>query len=783
MIKINLIGAALATMVVAGCATTPTTDVASTETSAPAVTPLTLDRIYKQREFQSERSTYFTWLKDGSGYTVLEKRSSDTDASNDAVNNSDVDALKDDIGEAEASVSGYDIVFYKPDSTGRKVLVNFEKLIPEGQDEPISIERYSWSKDGKWLLIFTNGQKVWRSNSRGDFYTLNLDTNELLQLGGEEPGDARLMFAKFSPDSQHIAWVRDNNIYMQPVGTNNVEQLTHDGSDIIVNGTFDWVYEEEFSIRDGFRWSPDSKSIAYWQLDTSGVKTFTMINNTDSLYPTLTTFPYPKAGEQNSAVKVGVVDVTNGETHWADLAGDNRDRYIPRISWAGEGDTLLIQDVNRPQNTNKLWTFDWKNNQLTNIYTDKDEAFLEWFYDAKFINGGNDFIWHSERDGWRHLYRIAKDGSQIVDLTPGEYDIVDLLAVNEDNNALYFTASPEDVSQRYLYKATLDGSEEVVRVTPEKFAGTNSYYMSEDGSYARHSFSNFTTPPMREVIKVDGHEPIKSLITNTELKQKLANENLPSHEFFQVQAQDGVTLDGYIMFPPNMDPSKKYPIIFYVYGEPWGQTVKDSWRGGSYLWDAMMTQKGYIVASVDNRGTRAPKGRDWRKSIYKKLGVITVRDQADALAAMAERWSVIDTDRVGVWGHSGGGTQTLNLLFRYADKYKVGVAVAPVPDLSLYDTIYQERYSGNPKTDPQSYENSSALYYADGLEGDLLLIHGTGDDNVHYQGSERLINELIKHNKQFDFMSYPNRSHGIYEGKNTTLHLKTLISDYFIEHL
>lgn len=781
MIKRNMIGAALATLVVAGCASTHEDDMT---TEAMEVKPtLTLDRIYQDREFTGERSTYFTWLKDGSGFTVLEKRETASTASVTESDSSEIDALNDEVGESTSTVSGYDIVFYKPDSTGRKVLVNFENLIPEGEDTPISIERYNWSKDGKWLMVFTNGQKVWRSNSRGDFYLLNLDTQKLMQLGGEDPGDAKLMFAKFSPDSQRVAWVRDNNIFMQPVGSNKVTQLTTDGSDTIVNGTFDWVYEEEFGIRDGFRWSPDSQSIAYWQLDTSGVKTFTMINNTDALYPTLTTFPYPKAGEQNSAVKVGVVDLASKRTQWAALSGDNRDRYIPRITWAGEGSTLLIQDVNRPQNTNTLWTFNWKENALTNIYTDKDEAFLEWYYDATFINEGADFIWHSERDGWRHLYKIAKDGSSIVDLTPGNYDIVDLLAVSEENNALYFTASPEDVSQRYLFKASLDGSSDVERITPENFAGTNSYYMSEDGSYAQHTFSNFTTAPMREVIKVDGHEPVKTLITNDSLNEKLAKENLPKHEFFQVQAQDGVTLDGYIMFPPDMDPSKKYPIIFYVYGEPWGQTVKDSWRGSSYLWDAMMTQKGYIVASVDNRGTRAPKGRDWRKSIYKQLGVITVRDQADALNAMAERWSVIDKDRVGVWGHSGGGTQTLNLLFRYPEQYKVGVAVAPVPDLSLYDTIYQERYSGNPKTDPASYKNSSAIHYAEGLQGDLLLIHGTGDDNVHYQGSERLINELIKHNKQFDFMSYPNRSHGIYEGKNTTRHLKTLLSDYFIEHL
>ena len=769
-----------AALVVTGCAS-----IDSSPTAEQKSQELSLERIYQDREFKSERGTYFKWLKDGSGYTVLERRQIEKKVTpvKDGEVASDIDALDDKDADSTKGISGNDIVFYNPDSTGRKVLVNFENLIPEGQDKPLSIESYDWSKDGKWLMVFTNGQKVWRSRSRGDFWLLNLETNKLMQLGGEEPASAKLMFAKFSPNSEKVAYVQDNNIFVQPVGSNKVTQLTTDGSDIIVNGNFDWVYEEEFSIRDGFRWSPDNKSIAYWQLDTSGVKNFIMINNTDELYPTLTKFPYPKAGEQNSAVKVGVVSLSDKKTRWAELKGDNRDRYIPRISWAGNGDSLLIQDVNRPQNTNKLWVFNWKSDSLTNIYTDKDEAFLEWFYDAQFINEGKDFIWHSERDGWRHLYKVSRDGKSIVDLTPGEFDIVDMLGLSEENNAIFFTASPDDVSQRYLFKATLDGSAPVTRITPTEFSGTNNYYMSEDTSWARHSFSSFAKPTMRQVISVNDHKAIKSLVKNEELTAQLANENLPTHEFFQVEARDGVKLDGYIMLPPNMDKSKKYPIIFYVYGEPWGQTVKDSWRGNSYLWDSMMAQKGYIIASVDNRGTRAPKGRDWRKSIYKKLGDITARDQADALGEMAKRWSFIDTDRVGVWGHSGGGTQTLNLLFRHNDKYKAGVAVAAVPDLSLYDTIYQERYSGNPKTDPDSYKNSSALNFADGLEGKLLLIHGTGDDNVHYQGAERLINELIKHNKQFEFMSYPNRSHGIYEGKNTTLHLKTMLRDFFIENL
>jgi dipeptidyl-peptidase-4 len=765
----------LAFAVVAGlglqaCSSTEQASTPSATVNATA-NPLSLEQIYKEKDFKAERSTYFTWLDDGTGYTVLEERESDK-------NNQD-DKAKDD----EHGVKGNDIVFYNADGTGRKVLVSYEKLIPKGDKEPLTVESYQWSKDGKWLMVFTNGEQVWRSRSRGDFWLLNLETDSLYQLGGENIEAKKLMFAKFSPDSSKVAYVRDNNIYMEKVGSKAVTALTTDGNDTIVNGNFDWVYEEEFTIRDGFRWSPDNKSIAYWQLDTSGVKYFTMINNTDALYPTLKEFPYPKAGEMNSAVKVGVVSLNDKKTRWAELGGDNRDRYIPRISWAGTGESLMIQDLNRPQSHNKVWLFDWQKQQLTKILEDKDDAFIEWFYKANWSKDGKFFIWHSERDGWRHLYRVSRDGKTVVDLTPGEYDIIDMLALNEDKNVMYFTASPDDPGQRYLFRTSLDGSSKPVRVTPESFDGSNSYYMSKDTSWAMHTFSKFGTPPMKEIIKVSDHSNVKTLVENKALKEKLATEQLPTHEFFKVNARDGVELDGYIMFPANMDKSKKYPIVFYVYGEPWGSTVQDRWEADSYLYKSYLTQQGFIVASVDNRGTRAPKGRDWRKSIYKKIGSITVRDQVDALDAMAKRWDVIDTDRVGVWGHSGGGSSTLNLLFRHGDKYKVGIASAPVPDIRLYDTIYQERYAGNPNTDPESYDNTSPITFAKDLQGKLLLIHGTGDDNVHYQGSERLINELVKHNKQFEFFSYPNRSHSLREGDGTTLHYHTMMANFFEKHL
>ncbi len=761
----------------------------TTPASSKAKKQLNLEQIYADRYFASERGAYFRWLDDGTGYTVLEPRS----------------AKKADDNPDETGVSGNDIVFYNVDGTGRKVLVAFESLTPQGKTKPLSIDDYVWSDDGKWALIYTNSKKVWRSNSRGDYFLLNLSTKALTQLGPqatieafnsksdstensaeektkEHPDASRLMFAKFSPDSQKIAYVYKNNIYYQTVGDDKVHTLTTHGNDIIINGNFDWVYEEELSIRDGFRWSPDSEKIGYWQLDTSGVEEFIMINNTDTLYPTLTKFPYPKAGEMNSAVKVGVVHLGNQETQWVDLGGDPRDRYIPRINWAN-GNELLVQDVNRPQQVNQLWLFNLEKNAQELVFTDGDDAFIEYYYDADFINDGQHFIWVSERDGWRHLYRVSKDGKEIVDLTPGEFDIVNMLAYNEDTNLVYFIASPDNQGQRYMYKAALDGSMQPMRVTPDQYEGNNSYTLSRDASNALHRHSDFTTPTTTRTIKVSDHSIVKELVSNKKLKSRLGEFELPNHEFIQVSAQDGTVLDAYIMTPQNFDKSKKYPIIFYVYGEPAGSTVQDRWGGAGYLYRALLVQKGFIVASVDNRGTRTPKGRDWRKSIYKKIGTITAQDQVDALNAIADKYSFVDTDRVGIWGHSGGGSSTLTMLFKHADKYHAGVAIAPVPDIGLYDTIYQERYSGNPKTDPQSYFNTSSINFVEGFEGELLLIHGTGDDNVHYQGSERLINELVKHNKQFDFMAYPNRSHGVREGKNTVLHRQTMMTQFFEQHL
>ncbi|XQW85502.1 DPP IV N-terminal domain-containing protein [Thalassotalea piscium] len=739
----------------------------TTPTKDNAMNPqLTVEKIYQDNAFSSDYIGRIRWLADGSGYTAVENSAS---------------KKTDDAGK-EKSI-GKDIVIYNPETLARKVLISAEQLIPKGEEKPLTINDYIWSNDKQKLLIYTNSKRVWRSNSRGDYWVLNLANNQLTKLGGKLAKPSTLMFAKFSSDASKVAYVFENNIYVETLANNKIKQLTHDAGQGIINGLFDWVYEEEFTIKDGFRWSPDDSKIAYWQLDTNGSKDFIMINNTDELYPTITKFPYPKVGETNALAKIGIVDLSTAKTVWSQLPNNSRDMYIPRMNWSGNSEEILVQHLNRKQDTDNLYLTNASTGKVTKIYTEKDEYFLDGITDAKWIENGQFFIWTSETSGWRHFYKISRDGKTKLDLTPGEFDTVSIEAVDEKNGWLYYIASPKNVAQRYLFRSKLDASIVNEQVTPDSFAGSNSYQMSEDGQWAIHSFSTFDQPTQKRLIKVEGHQTKHMMMDNKALIEKLAKLKIAKTEFFQVKAQDGVVLDGYITRPANFDPTKKYPIIFYVYGEAWGQTVQDRWRGNAYLWDQMLADQGYILASIDNRGTRAPKGREWRKQVYGAVGVLSSRDQSDALKAMAKRWDYIDTNRVGIWGHSGGGSMTLNMMFRYPEQYHVGISLAPVPDQKLYDTIYQERYSGLLPEYEEGYKKGSPITYAKNLQGKLLLIHGTGDDNVHYQGSERLINELVKHNRQFDFMSYPNRTHGLYEGAGTTLHIKTMMTQYFKTNL
>jgi dipeptidyl-peptidase-4 len=732
---------------------------------------LTNEAIFKEYDYNAKRPGPVRWQEEGATFTALETAKGFDGAELEK------DRYGDDIKIYE------EIVQYDPATLDRSILVSLEQLTPKGADAALVVDNYTWSDDKSKLLVQTNADYVWRIKSRGDYWVLNRADGDLWQLGGDRPALSEMMYGEFSPDGLQFAYVWQNNLYVQDLHSRKVKALTIDASETVINGLFDWAYEEEFGLHSGFRWSPDSERIAYWQLDTHAAKDFLIINNTDALYPTVSAIPYPKVGEENAAARIGIVSLVSATTVWVTLPGEPAQMYVPRMNWADNSEQVLIQQLNRKQDTNKVFYADAQNGKLSEVFVEREDTFIELLKAPKWLESSEAFLWQSERDGWKHIYLVSRDGKTFTDLTPGDFDVIEMVSLDEMGGWLYFIASPDNVSQRYLQRTRLDGSGEMEQVTPPHLAGTNGYKVSADGRWAIHTHSSFISPPTYSLISLPDHATQHVFEDNVELVEQLALLRLGELEFYSVKARDGLRLDGYMLRPPNFDPGQQYPIINYVYGEPAGQTVRDVWFGHVTLWHLLMSQQGFIVSSVDNRGTSAPRGHDWRRSIYGDGGCISYQDQSDALTAICERWSYIDRTRVGMWGHSGGGSTTLNQLFRYPQQYQVGIAIAPVPDKRLYDSIYQERYSGLLTQYADAYDEASAITHAAKLEGKLLLVHGTGDDNVHYQGSERLIDELIKHNRQFDFMPYPNRRHEIVAGEGTSLHLRSMMTNYFVEHL
>ena len=732
---------------------------APAQTTDPSL--LTLERIFAAREFEPESFGPARWLRQGAAYTTLEAAPGATP------------------GRAADGPGVRELVLYDTASGRREVLVPASRLIPPGATAPIEIADYSWSPDGQQLLVFTETRRVWRTNSRGDYWVLDLATSKLRKLGRDARPSA-LMFAKFSPDGRRVGYVRDNNLYVEDLVGGEVAQITRDGSPTLVNGTFDWVYEEELGLRDGWRFSPDGQKVAFWQVDSEGVRNFTLINNTASLYPTLTTFPYPKAGETNSAVRVGVVSAAGGDVRWIEVPGHPRNQYLARMDWAGNSNEIVLQRLNRLQNTLDIMIGDAATGRARTILTERDEAWVDVDDDFRWLAEGRRFTWVSERDGWRHVYTFGRSGDGMTLLTPGGSDVIQLQEVDERGGFVYYIASPDNPTQRYLFRARLDGQGRPERLTPASEPGTHAYQVSPDGRWAIHTYSRFDDPPVTDLVRLPEHTRVRTLAANTRLREKVAALKRRPTRFFRVEIGEGVELDGWCIEPPDMQPEGRYPLLVHVYGEPAGQTVLDRWGGDNYLWHQMLAQRGYVVASVDNRGTGA-RGRDWRKVIYGQLGVVETRDQAAAAKTMG-RWSYVDSTRIGIWGWSYGGFMSLNALFQHPEVYRTAVAVAPVTHWKYYDNIYTERYNGLPKDNQKGYDAGSPLTYVDGLKGNLLVIHGSGDDNVHYQNTESLVNKLVAANKPFSMMEYPNRNHGIFGG-NTRQHLFDLMTRYLQDNL
>ena len=715
---------------------------------------LSLEDIFAKRIYRMNGFGPVRWLDDGSGYTTLER--------------------------SEGS-GGNDIVRYDTRTAARTILVSASELKQEKSQTSVDIQDYTWSEDKTKLMIFTNTRRVWRYNTRGDYWVFDMKSRRFSRLG-KSLDPTWLMFAKFSPDGNKAGYVYRQNIYVEDLNSGEIKQLTNDGGGTTINGTFDWVYEEELDCRDGFRWSPDSKHIAYWQLNTDGIGTFYMINNLDSLYPKLIPLSYPKAGTINPAARIGVIPSTGGETVWMKTEGDPRDNYLVRLDFAASPDELIIQQLNRLQNENKVMLGNISTGAVKMIFTETDKAWVDVQDDPEWLDNGKYFVWSSERGGWKQIYKVSRDGKTVLNLTPGAYDVINLLEIDQKNGYIYFIASPDNPTEKYLFRTKMDGKGRLEKLSPAEMTGHHSYQISPDTKWAIHVFSNVSTPNTIDLVSLPAHKTIRVLQNNDDLKQKFAGLKISMKEFFKVDIGDGVELYGWMIKPLNFDPSKKYPVIFKIYGEPAGSTVQNSFEGGD-LWHQFLAQQGYLIISVDGRGTAMPRGRNWRKSIYRQIGILAAEDHAKAVRKIISDYSFVDPERIGIWGWSGGGSMTLNCMFRYPEIYKTGIAVAFVSNQKFYDSIYQERYMGLPSGNPEGYKEGSPVSHAANLKGNLLLIHGSGDDNVHYQNCEVLVNELIRQNKIFSMIEYPMRSHGIYERENTTNHLYRTMFWYWKNNL
>ncbi len=697
--------------------------------------------------------------------------------------------------EPAADRGALELIRYDAVTGAREVLVGKARLALPGRTTALQIEDYEFSPDGTRLLLFTDSERVWRQNTRGEYYVLELaGTAAPRRLGGALP-KSTLMFAKWSPDGTRVAYVSQNDLYVEALAAEAPTRVTTGGSPTLIHGTFDWVYEEEFDCRDGFRWSPDGQRLAFWELDCSGVGEFLMIDNLSDRYSKVVPVQFPKAGTTNSACRIGVVSAAGGDVVWMQTPGDPRETYLPRMEWHPKGEELMVQWLPRQQNHLVVYGADAVTGAVRVVHEERDPAYVDVREDFRWVEQGERFFWTSDvaftGDGVpksRQCGTIVWDtrGKQVLvthlAFTRG-FDVIDVVHADLERGQLYVSGSPDNATQKHMAKVSLEGGKttwlrepatDPVRPAP----GWEEFAVSPDGSLAIRTASSFGVPPVVSIVRLPSLETVRTLVDNQALQARWEKVEKGRVEFFQVSGAAGHALDGWMLYPPAFDATKRWPVLFHVYGEPASQTVKDTWLLGHHLFHRWLVQLGYVVVSIDARGTPAPKGRDWRKALYQQIGVLSTADWQHAVVDMQQRFSWIDPNRQAVWGWSGGGAMTLNLLFRCPDLFAAGMSVAPVTDIGLYDTIYQERYCGDPRQVPEVYRRCSPIHYAAQLKAQLLLVHGTGDDNVHFQHSERLFDALVGAGKLFEYLAYPNRTHSIHEGKGTRQHLYAALADF-----
>jgi dipeptidyl-peptidase-4 len=709
----------------------------ASDAAAQSTSPLTVDRIFNSAEFRAEPSPTVHWLGDEANYVEIRDGS-----------------------------------FYSVDiGTGRSTLLVDASAIVLEDGTKVDIEDLTWSGDRTRALIFHGSERVWRSNTRGKFHVFDVPSRRLISVSRV---DTLIMFAKLSPDGRSAAFVRNNNIYVTDLATGAERALTRDGSPEIINGTTDWVYEEEFGLRDAFRWSPDGRRIAFWRFDQSMVKPFSLVDETTQ-YPAFTTFKYPKAGERNADVKIGVIDVASGSTRWIDTGGDSSS-YVPRMEWLGS-DSVVFQRLPRKQNRIDLVAASVTSGGSRLILTDSDSAYVD-VQDPIWVSNSGEFLWMSDRTGWLQLFLYDRSGRVVRQVTSDGSDVTGIVGVDEGRGEVYVQHAAPTPTQRQIFRYSFrTGRGEHVTSAP----GWHSMNLAPNGRFAVMTHSDINTPPVSRLVELPTMRAVRGLVANDTLKRRVARLQLSRVTFFRVPAADGTTmLDAYRIAPPQFDSTKKHPVLMYVYGGPASPTVGDAWGGARFLWHQMLAQKGYVVVSVDNRGA-AMRGRNFRKMTQYRVGTLESDDQI-AAARWIGRQSWGDAGRIGIWGWSGGGTMTLLSTTRGGDVFKAGLSVAPVTDWGLYDTIYTERFMWTPQANPDGYRATAAINHVDGLRAKLLLVHGTGDDNVHSQNTMQLAQKLQYARKPFYMMLYPNKTHSI-SGAGATLHLYDTFTRFILDNL
>jgi len=698
---------------------------------------ITLNDIYASEKLYQKRVYGMRSMANGSYYSVLE---------NDSIN-----------------------VYKYKNGNYVKTIVTASELIPEGKKENIKLGNYTFSKDENKILFPTKTEYIYRHSSKSEFYIWDIKNKTLQQLS--ENGKQRL--ASFSPDGSKVGFIRNNNLFIKNLTSNTETQITKDGLyNNIINGTTDWVYEEEFGFTRAFFWSPNGEKIAFYKFDESNVKEFCFSKYGD-LYPEEYKYKYPKAGEDNSIVNIFTYDITNEKTVKMDI-GEETDQYIPRIKWTKNNEILSIQRMNRLQNKLEILFADPKNGESKVIYTETNKYYIGITDHLTFLDDNEHFLFTSEKDGYYHIYLYKMNGELVKQLTKGNWVITNLIGFDEKKQIVYYTSAESSPLNRDIYSVDLKGNKN--KLSSRK--GTNRARFSSDYKYFINTFSDANTPSVITVNKANGKQ-IRVLEDNSKLLKTIKEYNFSKKEFFTITTSENVELNAWKILPPNFDKEKQYPVLFTIYGGPGSQTVQNSW--GSDLWEQMLAQKGIIVVSVDNRGTGA-RGEEFKKMTYMQLGKYETIDQIEAAKYLGSL-DYIDANRIGIFGWSYGGYMSTLCMTKGSDYFSTGIAVAPVTNWRYYDNIYTERFMRTPQENANGYDDNSPINHVDKLKGNFLLIHGTADDNVHVQNSIDLVTALVAANKQFEMQLYPNSNHGIYTGKNTRMHLYKRMTDFLLSNL